>query len=99
MSAEDVEKIKVGFAKRDKEGNYSKAWTATPEEMYKKTVIRRLRKSVELEFDSVEQQKTYEEASEFDVKKDEEVKEEASPFENVDFEEVEEGNTIEAKQE
>ncbi|BAQ14214.1 recombinase RecT [Clostridium botulinum] len=99
MSAEDVEKIKVGFAKRDKEGNYSKAWTATPEEMYKKTVIRRLRKSVELEFDSVEQQKTYEEASEFDVKSDEEVKEEASPFENVDFEEVEEGSTIEAKQE
>ncbi|WP_061317507.1 RecT family recombinase [Clostridium botulinum] len=90
MSAEDVEKIKVGFAKKDREGKYSKAWTTTPEEMYKKTVIRRLRKSVELEFDSIEQQKTYEETSEFEVKKDEEVKEETSPFEDVDFEEVKE---------
>ncbi|HBJ1682495.1 TPA: recombinase RecT [Clostridium botulinum] len=90
MSAEDVEKIKVGFAKKDREGKYSKAWTTTPEEMYKKTVIRRLRKSVELEFDSIEQQKTYEETSEFEVKKDEEIKEEASPFEDVDFEEVKE---------
>ncbi|MBD5572358.1 recombinase RecT [Clostridium botulinum] len=90
MSAEDVEKIKVGFAKKDKEGKYSKAWTTTPEEMYKKTVIRRLRKSVELEFDSIEQQKTYEETSEFEVKKDEEVNEETSPFEDVEFEEVKE---------
>ncbi|NHI48018.1 recombinase [Clostridium botulinum] len=90
MSAEDVEKIKVGFAKKDREGKYSKAWTTTPEEMYKKTVIRRLRKSVELEFDSIEQQKTYEETSEFEVKKDEEVKEETSPFEDVEFEEVKE---------
>lgn len=90
MSAEDVEKIKVGFAKKDREGKYSKAWTTTPEEMYKKTVIRRLRKSVELEFDSIEQQKTYEETSEFEVKKDEEVNEETSPFEDVKFEEVKE---------
>lgn len=97
MSAEDVEKIKVGFAKKDREGKYSKAWTTTPEEMYKKTVIRRLRKSVELEFDSIEQQKTYEETSEFEVKKDEEVREETSPFEDVDFEEVKENE--EANQE
>ncbi|HDK7165893.1 TPA: recombinase RecT [Clostridium botulinum] len=97
MSAEDVEKIKVGFAKKDREGKYSKAWTTTPEEMYKKTVIRRLRKSVELEFDSIEQQKTYEETSEFEVKKDEEVKEEKSPFEDVEFEEVKEN--AEANQE
>ncbi|HDK7314658.1 TPA: recombinase RecT [Clostridium botulinum] len=90
MSAEDVEKIKVGFAKKDREGKYSKAWTTTPEEMYKKTVIRRLRKSVELEFDSMEQQETYEETSEFEVKKDEEVNEETSPFEDVEFEEVKE---------
>lgn len=97
MSAEDVEKIKVGFAKKDREGKYSKAWTTTPEEMYKKTVRRRLRKSVELEFDSIEQQKTYEETSEFEVKKDEEVKEETSPFEDVEFEEVKEN--AEANQE
>ncbi|MCR1167345.1 recombinase RecT [Clostridium botulinum] len=97
MSAEDVEKIKVGFAKKDREGKYSKAWTTTPEEMYKKTVIRRLRKSVELEFDSIEQQKTYEETSEFEVKKDEEVNEETSPFEDVEFEEVKEN--AEANQE
>ncbi|NEZ80361.1 recombinase [Clostridium botulinum] len=97
MSAEDVEKIKVGFAKKDREGKYSKAWTTTPEEMHKKTVIRRLRKSVELQFDSIEQQKTYEEASEFEVKKDEEVKEETSPFEDVEFEEVKEN--AEANQE
>ncbi|HDK7180793.1 TPA: recombinase RecT [Clostridium botulinum] len=97
MSAEDVEKIKVGFAKKDREGKYSKAWTTTPEEMYKKTVIRRLRKSVELEFDSMEQQETYEETSEFEVKKDEEVNEETSPFEDVEFEEVKEN--AEANQE
>ncbi|MCS4471133.1 recombinase RecT [Clostridium botulinum] len=94
MSAEDVEKIKVGFAKKDREGKYSKAWTTTPEEMHKKTVIRRLRKSVELEFDSIEQQKTYEETSEFEIKKNEEVNEETSPFEDVEFEEVKENAEV-----
>ncbi|MCC5429145.1 recombinase RecT, partial [Clostridium botulinum] len=64
--------------------------TKTYGEMCKKTVLRRLCKLIELDFDSIEQQKTYEETSDFEVKKDEEIKEEASPFEDVDFEEVKE---------
>jgi len=44
----------------------SPAWVKTPGEMYKKTVLRRLCKLIELDFDSVETKKTYDETSEFE---------------------------------
>lgn len=104
MAAEDIERIKTNFAKKDKSGNYSKAWEATPEEMYKKTVIRRLRKSVELEFESLEQAKTFEENSEFEFKNEnkEESAKEVSPYTiDVEYTEIkEDGNNNDgAKQE
>ncbi|MCR1166765.1 recombinase RecT [Clostridium botulinum] len=86
MSKEDIENVRQNFSK----AKNSAAWTKTYGEMCKKTVLRRLCKLIELDFDSIEQQKTYEETSDFEVKKDEEVKEETSPFEDVDFEEVKE---------
>ncbi|WP_251861289.1 RecT family recombinase [Clostridium sp. Marseille-Q2269] len=93
MSKEDIENIRQNFSK----AKNSAAWTKTYGEMCKKTVLRRLCKLIELDFDSIEQQKTYEETSDFQFKKEEKTVEE-SPFENVDFEEVEEGDKTEVKQ-
>lgn len=85
MSKEDIEKVKVNFSKTDKKGEYSKAWTATPGEMYKKTVLRRLCKHIELDFDSIEQKKTFDEASDFEFKNDTTNNKqiEKSPFDNA----------------
>jgi recombination protein RecT len=102
MATEEIEKIKTNFSKKDKNGNYSKAWEATPEEMYKKTVIRRLRKSVELEFESQEQAQSFEETSEFEFKNAAEKPKstEKSPFEKgaaveAEYEEVPTGSMYE----
>ncbi|MGD8188532.1 recombinase RecT [Brevibacillus ginsengisoli] len=51
--------------------NYSKqangqAWTKSPGEMYKKTVLRRLCKNIELDFDTIEQAQAFEESSDMD---------------------------------
>jgi len=66
MSKQEIEDIKSEFSKKDKEGNFSKAWVKTPGEMYKKTVLRRLCKLIELDFDSIESKKTYQETSDFE---------------------------------
>ena len=49
-------------------------WKHTPEEAYKKTVLRRLTKKVEKDFVSVEQAKAYEESSDTEFKKEEPAK-------------------------
>ncbi|EJP6471401.1 recombinase RecT [Clostridium botulinum] len=91
MSKEDIENVRQNFSK----AKNSAAWTKTYGEMCKKTVLRRLCKLIELDFDTIEQQKTYEETLDFEFKKEED-KKEISPFENeediedVDFEEVKE---------
>jgi len=70
MSASDIERVKDGFAKVDKKtGAYSKAWTVTREEMYKKTVLRRLCKGITLDFDSTEQRLAWDEGSDMDMNK------------------------------
>lgn len=56
MSKADVEKIRQAFSK----AKDSPAWTKTPGEMYKKTVLRRLLKMVDLHFDNTEQQSAFE---------------------------------------
>lgn len=98
MSKEEIEEIRNNFSK----AKNSAAWTKTTGEMYKKTVLRRLCKLIELDFDSTEQQQTFMESSDFEFKDTKEEKtKEASPFDNVveaEFK-VEEGEQSESEQE
>ena len=60
--------------------------------MYRKTVLRRLCKLIELDFETIEQAKTFEESSDMQFKKDDKEKEK-SAFEevkDVEFKEVKE---------
>lgn len=56
MSKDAIEKIRKTYSKAPN----SPAWTNSPGEMYKKTVLRRLCKLVDLDFDSIEQRIAYE---------------------------------------
>lgn len=67
MSKKDIEHIKTTFSRKNNQtGEYSKAWVATPGEMYKKTVLRRLCKNIELDFDTIEQKKAFDDAADMD---------------------------------
>lgn len=55
MSADEIENIRRSFSK----AKDSPAWSKTPGEMYKKTVLRRLCKMIDLDFDNIEQRKAY----------------------------------------
>lgn len=55
MTVEEIEKIRKAFSKAQN----SKAWRDTPGEMYKKTVLRRICKLIDLDFDNYEQQKAF----------------------------------------
>ena len=76
MSTDQIEKIRENFSKM-KNGLM---WTKTPEEAYKKTVLRRLTKKIEKDFESIEQEKEYDETSDMDFKQKEK-KIEHSPLE------------------
>lgn len=65
MSAEEIEKTRQVFSKAAN----SKAWKETPGEMYKKTVLRRLCKMIDLDFDNSEQMVAFREGSDFDSQK------------------------------
>lgn len=79
MSKADIEQTRKAFSK----ASNSKAWTQSYGEMCKKTVLRRLCKLIDLDFDSVEQRKAFEDGSAFDVKSDsqKEVTKAVDPFE------------------
>jgi recombination protein RecT len=70
MSTQEIEEIKKRYSKKDKEGNYSPAWRYSIGEMYKKTVMRRLCKTIPLNFDNKEQVEAYREGAEHTFKKD-----------------------------
>ena len=55
MSAEEIEKVRDTYSKKKD----SQAWISSTGEMYKKTVLRRLCKLIDLDFDNIEQQKAY----------------------------------------
>lgn len=78
MSKAEIEAIRENFSK----AKNSLAWTKTPGEMYKKTVLRRLCKLIEKDFDSAEQRDTYyKEVTDADF--DQEKTIEVSPFDGV----------------
>lgn len=56
MSSEDIENVRNTYSK----AKDSQAWKSSAGEMYKKTVLRRLCKLIDLDFDNIEQQKAYE---------------------------------------
>lgn len=56
MSSEDIENVRNTYSKMKD----SQAWKNSTGEMYKKTVLRRLCKLIDLDFDNIEQQKAYE---------------------------------------
>lgn len=65
MSAKDIEGVRASFSK----AKNGKAWTtnATVGEMYKKTVLRRLCKHIETDFETVEAKKAWDDGSDMDV--------------------------------
>jgi len=66
MSTADIEATRKNYSKQAD----GKAWTKSPGEMYKKTVLRRLCKNIELDFDTIEQAQAFEESSDFDFSKE-----------------------------
>lgn len=86
MSLKELEEIKTNFSRKSKKtGEYSKAYKVTPGEMYKKIVLRRLCKSIELDFDTIEQAQAFEDASDMDFNKEPKPKQD-SPFNPIDAE-------------
>ena len=82
MTVAEMENTRKVFSKAQN----SKAWKDTPGEMYKKTVLRRLCKLIDLDFDNIEQQRAFQEGSDFDPKKEVVIDEKTSvvvdPFQN-----------------
>ena len=56
MSKNDIENVRNTYSK----AKDSQAWRSSTGEMYKKTVLRRLCKLIDLDFDNIEQAKAYE---------------------------------------
>jgi recombination protein RecT len=65
MSVKDIEEVRTRYSKVPN----GPAWKNSPGEMYKKTVLRRLCKGIELDFDTIEQKQTYDEAADADFEK------------------------------
>lgn len=98
MSTEDIEATRKNYSKQAN----GQAWTKSKGEMYKKTVLRRLCKNIELNFDTIEQARTFEDASDFDMNKEQKPAQQ-SPLNptviDVEYEEVPEEPANEAEQE
>lgn len=63
MTTEDVNNVRANYSK----ASQSKAWKCSWDEMAKKTVLRRLCKHIETDFESVEAMKAWEEGSDSDI--------------------------------
>jgi recombination protein RecT len=89
MSSEEIEDTRKNYSKMPN----GQAWKNSTGEMYKKTVLRRLCKLIELDFETLEQKKIFEEAG--DAKFEQE-KEPATDVFDTTFTEEQDGQaTIE----
>lgn len=88
MSKADIEHTRNAFSK----AKNSKAWTDSYGEMCKKTVLRRLCKLIDLNFETIEAKKAFEDGSDFDVKGNN--NEAPTPAKDVLAEEVVEGEAV-----
>lgn len=96
MSVSEMEHVRSKFSKQAS----GKAWTDSTGEMYKKTVLRRLCKLIELDFDTIEQKQAFDEGSGFEFKAEEQIEKPKSSLEE-EFEtiiDVEEDELIETDQ-
>lgn len=84
MSKEEIEKVRKNYSKAPN----SPSWVKSPGEMYKKTVLRRLCKMISLDFDSIEQQKAYEDGGDAEFKDQQQPKGKAKNI--LDDKEIEE---------
>lgn len=81
MSTEEIETTRMTYSKQPK----GKTWEKSTGEMYKKTVLRRLLKYIDIHFDTVTQKETFEDAGDMDFDKD--IKpQQVSPLNVVDAE-------------
>lgn len=99
MSKAEIEHTRQTFSKAAN----SKAWKESYGEMCKKTVLRRLCKLIDLDFDTAEQCQAFEDGSEFDVKEKDKPKEkyrandvyaQRDDIVDGDFSEVPEGGVV-----
>lgn len=65
MSLKEINHIRTTYSKMPD----GKAWKNSPEEMYKKTVIRRLCKLIDLDFDNADQRDAFNDGADADLKK------------------------------
>lgn len=95
MTKKQIEDIRENFSKQ-KNGLM---WTKTPDEAYKKTVLRRLTKKIEKDFASYEQAESYEQSSDFEFQKsDEGVQDPFIDVESIEIDDEEEENEVEQQQ-
>lgn len=66
MSADEIEATRKNYSKQPN----GQAWVKSKGEMYKKTVMRRLCKNIELDFDTIEQAQAFEDSSDFEFNKE-----------------------------
>ncbi|WP_331697696.1 RecT family recombinase [Paenibacillus sp. IITD108] len=66
MSTAEIESTRKNYSKQAN----GQAWTKSPGEMYKKTVLRRLCKNIELDFDTIEQAQAFEDSADMDFNKE-----------------------------
>lgn len=90
MSTADIELTRKNYSKQAN----GQAWSKSPGEMYKKTVLRRLCKNIELDFDTIEQKQAFEDAGDTDLNKKLE-SEQVSPLNITDAEIVEDETNTE----
>lgn len=79
MTAEEIEDIRNNFSKQKN----SLMWTKTPSEAYKKTVLRRLTKQIEKDFETAEMEREFDKASDFEF--EEKVEDPVNPFIEAEF--------------
>lgn len=80
MSVKDIQSVRNNYSN----AKDSKAWKNSFDEMCKKTVLRRLCKHIDTDFDSAEARAAWEEGSGFTFKKEEPGQIVSNPFENSD---------------
>lgn len=83
MSASEIESTRKNYSKMPN----GQAWKNSPGEMYKKTVLRRLCKLIELDFETIEQTEAFEDGGDFEIKKQEKI-EARDPFEIIEGEAI-----------
>lgn len=94
MSMDDINKVRnVSRAA----SSTSSPWKTFPEEMYKKTVLRRLCKSIETDFETVEQREAWDEGSGVDFTNKPTPTEIHDPFAETDVVNEEESNVVEGE--